>query len=148
MKFMKQLVLTVLLLIVFIGCEKQTPKNAPTERIDAAQLEKDIWAKFNDASYLEKMINEEFQSSHSDGARNKTDEIKLIQKLNIKKHQFSDFRATQNGNVAVVTYNIAVTVTLENKEVELPPSQRISVWQKTDEGWQWMAHANLNPLVK
>ena len=145
---MKQAILVVLLSVIFIGCGKQAPQNASIERIDATQFEKDIWAHFGDTPYLESHINEAFQSSHSSGARDKAGEIKLIQDLNVKKHQFSDFKATQNDNVAVVTYNIAVTVTIDGKETDLPSSQRISVWQKTGKGWQWMAHANLNPLVK
>ena len=58
----------------------------------------------------------------------------------------SGFKATQNGPVIVVTYLVTVAETIDGKRLSKAPAPRLTVFLKTDKGWQWLAHANLHPL--
>jgi len=83
---------------------------------------------------------------HDDGARNREQEIELLKGLNIGEYTLSNFEVTQNGPVIIATYFVSVEETIEGKRLSTKPAPRLSVFLKTDSGWQWTAHANLNPL--
>ena len=144
-----KILLSMLLFVVLIGCnEKVENKDAKDEfeKVDAVQMEKDLWANFGNIEYVEKRINEAFQSSHQDGARSRSEELELIKNLHLGEYQLTDFKATQYENVAVVTYFISVSEEIDGKVLPTSPAQRMSVWVKGDSLWQWIGHANLNPI--
>jgi hypothetical protein len=95
---------------------------------------------------VESRIAEEFQSIHPDGPRDRAGEITLIKNLNLGEFTLSDFKATVNGENIVVTYTIAVHETINEKRLPTKPTPRLSVWKKGTHGWQWVCHANLNPI--
>jgi len=53
---------------------------------------------------------------------------------------------THVGPVTIVSYFASAPETIEGKRLSIKPAARLSVFLKTDSGWQWIAHANLNPL--
>lgn len=87
-----------------------------------------------------------FQSVHPDGARDRTGEIALIKRLNVGPYKLDNFKVTKNGDLLIVTYRISVVETVGGKQLSTKPAMRQSVWAKNAAGWQWIAHANLNPL--
>ncbi|MBW2619370.1 MAG: nuclear transport factor 2 family protein [Deltaproteobacteria bacterium] len=116
---------------------------------DGEQLERQIWANFKaqDWAAVEAMIAPGFQSSHQDGARGRSAEIELLKGLNLGDYTLSDFRVTGNGPVMVVTYTVTAShEEIEGRSIPTTPAQRLSVWLKTEAGWQWIAHVNLAPL--
>ncbi len=46
----------------------------------------------------------------------------------------------------VVTYMIAVSEKIDNQLLSAKPAPRMSVWQKIDGQWRWIAHANLKEI--
>ena len=95
---------------------------------------------------VEDKIAEVFQSVHPDGARDRANEISLIKNLSVGQVEFNDFRSTMSGDNIVVTYMISVQETIDLERLPTKPTPRLSVWKKGTDGWQWICHANLNPI--
>ena len=95
---------------------------------------------------VESKIAEGFQSIHPDGARDRAGEISLIEHLNLGEFTLSNFKTTVNSDNIVVTYTIALQETIDQKRLPTKPTSRLSVWKKGTHGWQWICHANLNPI--
>ena len=54
----------------------------------------------------------------------------------------------QTSIIVRVSFQLRVSVeeTIEGKRLSSKPDTRLTIFLKTDSGWQWIAHANLNPL--
>jgi hypothetical protein len=42
---------------------------------------------------------------------------------------------------------ISVQETIDLEQLPTKPTSRLSVWKKGAAGWQWICHANLNPIT-
>lgn len=129
-----------ILLCAASGLAKSKPEAAFGEKLVRqcwADMEAKKWAE------LEKMIAPGFQSLHDDRMRNKEEELKLIEKLDIKKYEISDVTVTEDGPLIVVTYKVSVDEKIDGTHVKEKSSPRLSAFLKTDDGWKWVAHANL-----
>jgi len=111
-------------------------------------MERQMWADFKAKEWkaVESKIAEGFQSIHPDGARDRAGEISLIEHLNLGDFTLSNFKTTVNGDNIVVTYLIAVQETIDQQRLGTKSTPRMSVWKKGIHGWQWICHANLNPI--
>lgn len=107
-----------------------------------------MWADFKakDWATVERKIADGFQSIHPDGSRDRAEEITLIKNLNLGEFTLSNFKSTVNGDNIVVTYMIAVQETIDQQRLSTKVTPRLSVWKKGTHGWQWICHANLNPI--
>ncbi len=107
-----------------------------------------MWADFKAKEWkaVESKIAEGFQSIHPDGARDRAGEISLIEHLNLGEFTLSNFKTTVTGDNIVITYTIAVQETIDQKRLPTKSTPRLSVWKKGTHGWQWICHANLNPI--
>lgn len=99
-----------------------------------------------DMEMIDKTIAEGFQSVHQYGANNRDQEIELIKKLKLGQYTLSEIKITRNGPVIVATYFISVSETIKGKRLSRQPAPRLSVFLNTENGWKWIAHANLKPL--
>lgn len=115
---------------------------------DGEKMERQMWTdmKAKNWTSLEAKIAPGFQSVHPDGARDRAAEIALIKGLNLGPYTLKDFKVTRSGDQLIVTYWISVMETVDGKQLSSKPAMRQSVWAKSRAGWQWIAHANLNPL--
>ena len=115
---------------------------------DVEKMEKQMWEDIKAKNWkaVESKIAEGFQSVHPDGARDRADEISLIKNLNVGQVAFNDFRSTMSGDNIVVTYMISVQETIDIERLPTKATPRLSVWKKGTQGWQWICHANLNPI--
>jgi len=142
MKPSSLLSLLVLLLVTAFPLRAEEP--CDTGKRLVLQLFDDM--KSGNIERLESMLPEGFQSIHQDGARNRSDEIKLLKNLEMGPVSLSDITVTKNGNILVVTYNVSAEETIGGKRLSGTPAPRMSVFQETPEGWKWVAHANLKPM--
>ena len=99
-----------------------------------------------DMERIEKTTAKGFQSVHQYGSNTREQQIELIKTLNFGEYTLSDVEITRNGPVIVATYLVSVEETIKGKQLSKKPAPRLSVFLKTDSGWQWIAHANLKPL--
>ena len=95
---------------------------------------------------VERRIAEGFQSVHPDGVRDRTAEIALLKKMDFGDFMLSDFKSTTIGDNIVVTFTMTVAETIDGKRLPAKSAYRLSVWKKGVNGWQWICHANLNPI--
>ena len=137
--------LPLILSAVCVRAQSDTPAAGQSE---GEKMERQMWADFKakDWKAVESKIAEGFQSIHPDGPRDRAGEIALIEKLNLGEFTLSNFKSTVNGDNIVVTYMIAVQETIDQKRLPGKPAPRLSVWKKGTHGWQWICHANLNPI--
>src|SRR2546429_6316155 len=115
---------------------------------DGEKMEKQMWEDIKAKNWkaVESKIAEGFQSIHPDGARDRAGEISLIEHLNLGEFTLSNFKTTVTGDNIVITYTIAVQETIDQKRLPTKSTPRLSVWKKGTHGWQWICHANLNPI--
>jgi hypothetical protein len=115
---------------------------------DGEKMEKQMWEDIKAKNWkaVESKIADGFQSVHPDGARDRANEISLIKNLKVGQIEFNDFRSTMNSDNIVVTYTISVQETIDLEQLPTKPTPRLSVWRKGAAGWQWICHANLNPI--
>ena len=125
---------------------QETPAAAGAS--EGEKMERQMWADFKAKEWkvVESKIAEGFQSIHPDGPRDRAGEISLIEHLNLGEFTLSNFKSTVNGDNIVVTYTIAAQETIDQKRLSAKSTQRLSVWKKGTHGWQWICHANLNPI--
>ncbi len=107
-----------------------------------------MWADVKAENWpaVEARLAPAFQSVHPDGARDRTREIALLKGLKLGDYLLKDFMVTRSGNDLIVSYSVTVQETIDAKRLSTKPSMRLSIWTKTGAGWQWIAHANLNPM--
>jgi len=135
-------------LTVSAVCLRAQDTPGPAGASEGEKMERQMWADFKvkDWKAVERRIAEGFQSIHPDGARDRADEISLIENLNLGEFTLSNFKTTVNGDNVVVTYKMAVQETIDQIHLPTGPAPRLSVWKKGTHGWQWICHANLNPI--
>ena len=140
----------VLFVLSIIGCVQPKTQTDETPPADGEKLVRDLWSeiKLNNRETFENKLADGFQSIHEDGARDKASEIELLMGLDLGDYILADFKTTQSGNIVIVTYTVSVKETIEGEILPTEPAERLSVFIKTDKGWQWIAHANLNPMKK
>ncbi|HXO92704.1 MAG TPA: nuclear transport factor 2 family protein [Candidatus Acidoferrum sp.] len=134
----------LLLSPLFVHAQSATPAGAS----EGEKMERQMWADFKakDWEAVERRIADGFQSIHPDGPRDRAGEITLIKNLNLGEFTLSNFKSTVNGDNIVVTYMIAVKETIDQERLATKTTPRLSVWKKGTHGWQWICHANLNPI--
>lgn len=105
-----------------------------------------LWNDFKTTNMndLNKFTSNAFQSVHSDGARNKTQELDLIAHLNMTDYTLTHIKHTQTHGVLIFTYVVTTTETINNA-THTSTSERMSVFQKNGKKWVWIAHASLAP---
>jgi hypothetical protein len=108
-----------------------------------------LWNDFKTANLydLGKFTSKEFQSVHTDGASNKTQELQLIAGLNMTDYTLSEIKHTKTHNVIIFTYKATTTETINGNQIT-STSERMSVFQKHGDSWHWIAHASLVPLYQ
>ena len=138
----------VLCLTLSAVCLRAQETPAAAGASEGEKMERQMWADFKAKEWkvVESKIAEGFQSIHPDGPRDRAGEISLIEHLNLGEFTLSNFKSTVNGDNIVVTYTITVQETIDQKRLPAKPTQRMSVWKKGTHGWQWICHANLNPI--
>ena len=97
-------------------------------------------------SAVEAMISPSFQSVHSDGTRDRIAELALIKGIDLGTYTLHDFKVTKANSHLVVTCWISIEETIDGERLSTKSSARLSVWDKTPNGWQLIALANLNPV--
>ncbi len=114
------------------------------------KLLKQLWTNIRkgDVEALGSMTAEGFQSVHQFGANDRAQEMALIGGLKIDSYLLSEIKVTGTDTVIVTSYFVAVAETIKGERLSKVPAPRLTVFVKTDAGWQWLAHANLKPLEK
>ena len=95
---------------------------------------------------VEAMISPSFQSVHSDGTRDRIAELALLKGVNLGTYTLHDFKVTKADNHLIVTSWISIEETIDGERLSTKSAPRLSVWDKTPNGWQMIALANLNPV--
>ena len=142
--------LVVMITVVFLVISQRSviAQERTAELNLGEDLVRELWNDFKtqNISALEKKIAPGFQSIHEDGARDAQAELKLLKELNLDEYTLSNFKVTQVGPTIIVSYFVSVEETIEGKRLSTKPAARLTIFLKTDSSWQWIAHANLNPL--
>jgi hypothetical protein len=144
MKIIRQSIIAVSILFAAVALSSVATRAAFAP--DGEKLERQMWEdmKAKNWTAVVSRIAPDFQSVHPDGARDRAGELALIKNLNLGDYTLADFKVTDHGNTIVVSYTVAVAETIDKTSQSTKPAPRLSVWQKGDKGWQWIAHANLN----
>ena len=143
-----KLVIVTTLTFVFATSTALWSQEVTTETGLGEKLLRQLWSDMSkpDIKAVKKTMAQGFQSVHQYGASNRKQEIKLIKKLNLGKYTLSNIKITQEGPVIIASYSVSVEETIKGKRLSKKPAPRLSVFLKTDNGWKWIAHANIKAL--
>ena len=139
-------------LVLFIFCFNAFVFSETVEEVNIDRIGKELvlqlWTdmKANNWMELQKQIAPGFQAIHQDGSRDNNAEIELIKGLNLSEYTLSNFKATMEGPVIIVTYQVNVEETIAGNLIQKSSSMRLSAWLKSGDSWKWIIHANLVPL--
>ena len=124
--------------------------DANAQNPSGQELLEKFWAaiKAGDVNEEAKWYAKGFQSIHEDGGRGRAQELELLKKVDLGDYKLSDIKITEQGPVIVATYFVDVAETLVGQRLPDRKAARMTVFLKTNQGWQAIAHANLNPLKK
>lgn len=112
------------------------------------QLVRAFWEaiRTQDVAALGAILAPGFQSIHEDGARNRDEELVLCANVDIDEYTLTDFVTTRQGATIVVTFMASVEETLAGTRTTTVPAARMAVFLMTEDGWQMVAYANLEPM--
>ncbi len=100
-------------------------------------------AMANDESAIRAMVAEGFQAVDRSGALGREDAIERVLSRDIQSApNLSDFEVTRQEALLVVTYKARVSQVIDGKRTDRAPAQRLTVFMKTDKGWEVISHAN------
>lgn len=127
--------------VIIFACDNNS------EEVDGEVLVQEVWKAMKDCNidFIDNILDPAFQAVHQDGTRNKDEEIELIKGLDMGDYTLTDFVVTKNANTLNVTYFVNVTETIDDVVLS-KKSARMTIFNKTPEGWKWVAHANLVPI--
>jgi hypothetical protein len=149
---MKHAAVCILVLALFLTGASPAVAEDGAESMAALgeRLLKQLWTDIRqgDVEALGSMTAEGFQSVHQFGANDKAREMALIAGLKIDSYLLSEIKVTGSDTLIVASYFVSVAETIEGERLSKTPAPRLTVFVKTDAGWQWLAHANLKPLEK
>lgn len=113
--------------------------------VDGEKLVRELWLSSASKQWSQKagMISPAFQSVQSSGVHDKAQELAALEKADFNKFELSGFRTTRQGPVVVVTYLAKVEEMKGVMRVAGKTAPRMSVFIRTGQGWQWLAHANV-----
>lgn len=122
-----------------------TAGSALAEPSQGEKLVRDLWATSAAKQWTQKagMISPAFQSVQPSGVHDKVQELTLLDKAEFSHFVLTGFRTTQQGPVMVVTYLAKVEEIKDGLRVSSKTTPRMSVFLKTEKGWQWLAHASV-----
>ena len=96
---------------------------------------------------VENMIHPAFQSVHHDGARNKSQEMQLLKRINLGNYRLSKFKITMSDTILVVSYIVSAEEFIDGKPTSSEPTCRLSVFHQTEDGWKWVSHASFIKIL-
>ena len=138
----------VLLGVIFITCQFAYAQGADY-KTTGENLERSLFKTVADQDWqsLQNMTSPEFQSLNADKIRtNVADALAYIKSLRFKSYDITDVAVTQSadGNTLVVTYYVNYKETVGGHPQAGKKTKNLSVWQKVNGQWQWVAHAVLD----
>lgn len=139
----------LVLALLLIGASPAIAGDGAESMNDLGQkLLKQLWTNIRkgDVEALGAMTAEGFQSVHQFGANDRAQEMALIGGLKIDSYLLSEVKVTGTDTVIVASYFVSVAETIKGERLSKVPAPRLTVFVKTDSGWNWLAHANLKPL--
>lgn len=103
------------------------------------QLFKDI--DQSSMSALRNQISDNFQGVSESGISDRKDELNAIRNSELEDYELSDFHSTRQNGTLVVTYKLKADETVRGEDADDEPVNQLSVFVKTDSGWEWIAQA-------
>lgn len=103
-----------------------------------------LWKDFKEGNVkkIKEYTSAKFQSVHYDGARDRKGELQLIANLHLQSYTLTDKKFTREHNVLIITYTANVVEMINNQPVS-KQAPRMSIFEKIDGKWKWIAHASL-----
>lgn len=142
MRLTALIILAILTAVFYCGCRQEI------DDADGELLVRELWKAFAEKNmdFLENFLDQSYLSIHQDGSRDRAAELELLKNLNLGEYELTEFIVKKNAKTIVVTYSVEATEMIDNIQYH-KKSPRLSVFNKTPEGWKWVSHANLLPML-
>lgn len=110
-------------------------------------LEKELWEDIKAKKWatIQNKMATNYQSVYEGGTRDRNQELSFLKTLKLADYQLSNMKVSEGKGILIVTYTVS-TGSQDKKQPAEGSSTRMSVWQNSGGTWQWVAHANLEPL--
>lgn len=124
--------------------EKDQPDSEPSSQKIGEKLVRQVFEdiKNEDIPPLKRKMSKNFQAMHSFGISDRAAELKTIKGIKLDKFTLANFNVTRQDKTLIVTYTVKAEEKIKGEKEPKKPVPRLSVFVKTDSGWEWLAHAN------
>jgi hypothetical protein len=142
---MKKIVLLILGMSISMTIFSQTPiVNMP----EGEKLERQHWVDDADKNFANWMstTSSQIQVVDTQGVIDYKQYLSQVKNLKLGKYVLKDFKTTQVGDTLIITFWAAAKEQINDKTLSTKFTPRLSVWQKTKDGWKKIAFANLNTV--
>ena len=142
---MKKIVYLALGMCISMTVFSQTPAVSISE---GEKLERQHWVDDADKNFANWMstTSPQIQVVDTQGVIDYTQYLSQVKNLNLGKYVLKDFKTTQVGDTLIITFWAAAKEQINGKTLSTNFVPRLSVWQKTKDGWKKIAFANLNTV--
>lgn len=89
------------------------------------------------------MLDPACQFVNSNGAYDRQNAMVFMREMNLGPVEFKDFKVTQAEDNLIISFWMAAVEDRNGVKLPLQYSPRLSVWNKKDSQWQYIAYADL-----
>lgn len=158
------LVAAALLAVAGCGSESSTPQATPTTgasgptasesaSVQPATADDELGGELADQFFsvlqrgdteeLDALLDPAFQVTRADGST--ADKAQYLQQpASVETYQIDNARATRDGDVLVVRYEVTTEEVIDRQSYTSDPAPRLSVFVEEGGSWKLIAHANFN----
>ena len=77
------------------------------------------------------------------GTMDRTTALERLQRMDLKSYSLANVKAELNGNTFVVTYQLTLEGTIDDKPISSDPMRMMTVWQQQKRGWVAIARSEM-----
>lgn len=91
---------------------------------------------------LEELIDPACQFVTARGSLNRDEAMALMKTMELADVSLERFKVTRSGDTLVISFWLGARESVDGKPVPSEPSPRLSIWSRSDSGWNCIAYAD------
>lgn len=141
------MMLMLLSVLAFLpGCTLYGERKVVNHWADATGgigFERSFWEDVKDKNWnqLSGHVAGNYLAITSQGTMDRAAALERLQHMNLKSYSLANVKAELNGNTFVVTYQLTLEGTSDDKPISPDPMRMMTVWQQQKRGWVAIARS-------
>jgi len=144
---MKTRAIVLAVLLAFLpGCTLYGDRPVVNHWADATggiSFERSFWEDVKDKNWnqLSGHVADNYLVTNAQGILDRATAFERLQHMDLKSYSLANVKAELNGNTFVVTYQLTLEGTMDDKPIPSAPMRIMTVWQQQKRGWVAIARS-------